>query len=57
MSRKIEIITVAALSLLLAGCTDVPTILAGGAKGYCKGTGNTPCTRPAPGNAPNTPPR
>ena len=57
MFRKIEIIGTAALALLLAGCADVPTILAGGAKSYCEGSGNAPCTRPPPGNMPNKPPR
>jgi len=46
-----------AVAALLAGCVDAPTMLAGGVKGFCKGSGSAPCTRPPPGNMPNTPPR
>ncbi|MBY0509328.1 MAG: hypothetical protein K2P94_04170 [Rhodospirillaceae bacterium] len=50
-------ILIAACGWMLAACTDASSLLAGGAKGYCKHGGGDPCTRPAPGNMPNTPPK
>jgi starvation-inducible outer membrane lipoprotein len=56
MSRYVKIVAVSLLAVMLAGCTDVPTMLAGGAKGYCKhNPGTSPCTRPPPGYPQNMP--
>ncbi len=43
----VAIVTISALTL--AGCTDLPTMLAGTAKGFCAhNPGTSPCTRPGP---------
>ena len=53
-----RLIIVAAGGLVLAACTDLPKMLAGGAKGFCQSyPGDGPCTRPAPGFTNHAPPR
>lgn len=57
MPRALHIVLAVTFSLMLTGCADPASMLAGGAKGHCKGSGTSPCTRPAPGNMDTTPPK
>lgn len=56
--RKIRRAVAASVcALCLGACADLPTLLAGSAKGFCRhNPGTSPCTRPAPGHIPNVPP-
>lgn len=58
LKKRFGVAAVFLIAQLLTACTDVSTLLAGTAKGYCRhNPGTGPCTQPAPGNAPNAPPR
>lgn len=58
MSRSfVRFVWISVCSSMLASCADPASMLAGGAKGYCKHGGGAPCTRPAPGNMDTTPPK
>jgi len=53
-----RLIIVTACGFGLAACADFPTMLAGGARGFCQSyPGDGPCTRPAPGHTDHAPPR
>ena len=58
MRKTFRIVLAVVTALTFAGCTDLGTFVAGGAKGFCtRNPGSGPCTRPAPVQTPGAPPR